>query len=414
MTAQLSIHLPGASRAAGWGTRRRGWPAVVFFASGTNDCGEIRGFADLAIHVGFCAAVIGPPALDELERHAGTGLQVFGDTGAYSEVTARNVAGAGFPLAPTHTSVRESITEEDWESRLAVLERVAAAFGSAFTVVAPDRVGDQETTLARLLAYRTHVRTLARRGARILLPLHSGGLGLAAFHLEASRLLGIPLVPAFPIPKARTTAHDVLRFATVARPREIHLLGVGLRSRWPRELLPLLAKELPKLRVSMDANLITSAVGRRADGTAGRRLTAAQDAIRQRGFPRAFGETVNSAWDIHADYTDCVALPSTWLGPAALRAVADALSLSRERSRHWRKDPDAFLQAPIDGPDSPSWWEHPAMEAALEAAWLRHLHRLHTAPRKAEAIRRTFRRHPAAGQFTPRHAARPRCRLKLE
>lgn len=412
MSAQLSIHLPDGNRAAGWGTRRRGWPAVVFFASGTNDCGEIRSFADLAIHVGFCAAVIGPTALGELERHAGTGLQVFGDTGAYSEVSTRNVATAPFPPAPT--AAREAITEEDWASRLAVLERVAAAFGSAFTVVAPDRIGDQETTLARLLTFRKQVRTLARRGARILLPLHSGGLDLAAFHLEASTLLGIPLVPAFPIPKGRTTAHDVFRFATLARPREIHLLGVGLRSRRPRELLPLLAKELPGLRVSMDANLITSAVGRRADGTAGRRLTAAQDAVRQRGFPRAFGETVDSAWDIRADYTDSVALPSTWLGPAALRAVADALSLSGEHRGRWRKDPDAFLQAPIDGPDSPSWWEHPAMEEALEAAWMRHLHRLHTAPRKAEAIRRTFRRHPAAGQFAPRHAARPGCRRELE
>src|SRR4051812_39736282 len=135
LSLQLSLHFPGASAAAGWGTRRRGWPAVVFFASGSNDCGEIRGFADLGIHVGFSAAMIGPAALRELERHAGSGLQVFGDTGAYSEVSARRVPRATSPLTHAPTSVRDAITEGDWEARLAVLERAAAAFGSALSVV---------------------------------------------------------------------------------------------------------------------------------------------------------------------------------------------------------------------------------------------------------------------------------------
>jgi hypothetical protein len=45
------------------------------------------------------------------------------------------------------------------------------------------------------------------------------------------------------------------------------------------------------------------------------------------------------------------------------------------------------------------------MQHALDEAWLRHLHRLHTAPRKERAIRAAFRDHPAAGQFPP--VARP-------
>lgn len=400
MTRQLSLDLSGTPTAR----RSRSRPPILFFASGTNDCGEIRGFADLGIHIGFSAAAIGQGGLDELERHAGTGLQVFGDTGAYSECSSRRTSAREEPCVPSADA--EGIQPEDWQSRLALLDRVAAMYGSSFTVVAPDRVGDQEATLDRLTGYRREIRALARRGARILVPLHAGTRSLAAFHRETGALLGIPTIPAFPVPRGRTPAMEVLHCTVETAPRSIHLLGAGLRSRWARELVPLLSRRHPALHVSMDANLITSAVGRRVDGTPQRPLTAAQDTIRHRGFPRAFGETVDAEWAIHADYTDAVALPSTWLGPAPRRAIARALSLSSDESRRWRSDPDGFLQRPIDGPGSPSWWEHPAMEAALDAAWLNHLHRLHTAPRKAEAIRATFASHPAAGQFVPRRPTR--------
>jgi len=212
------------------------------------------------------------------------------------------------------------------------------------------------------------------------------------------------------MPKGGTTARDVLSFVESVRPSRIHLLGLGLRSRRERDLMPLLALRAPGMRVSMDANLITSAVGRRADGSPSRRLTAVQDGIRGRGFPRAFGDVADPAWGIHADYTDSISFPSAWLGPAGLRRVAAAAALSPPQTRRWRRDPDAFLQEPVSGgPGSLRWWEHPTMQHALDEAWLQYLHRLHTAPRKERAIRIAFRNHPAAGQFAPftRPAARP-------
>ncbi|HEX2219338.1 MAG TPA: hypothetical protein VHG35_11090 [Gemmatimonadales bacterium] len=401
---QLALALPapraGASRLPGT------WPKTLFYASGTNDAGEIRGFAALGIPVGFCAAHVGPSALAELDRLHATGAPVFGDTGAYGEVSAP----AG-PEATERLAVVRPITGEEWEARLAVYDRVAARFGARFDAVAPDRVGDQEVTLERLLAFRFRIRALAARGARILLPLHRGARPLPGFFAEARRLLGIDLVPAFPMPKGGTTARDMLSFVASVRPPRIHLLGLGLRGRRARDLLPLLALGAPGIRVSMDANLITSAVGRRADGSPARRLTAAQDAIRRRLLPRAFADVVDRAWGIHADYTDSVSLPSGWLGPTGLRRVAAAAGLSPSQSHRWRRDPDAFLQEPVSGgSDSILWWEHPLMELALGEAWLQHLHRLHTAPRKERAIRMVFKDHPAAGQFplfAPR-AALPR------
>lgn len=408
VSSQLALHFPGPPPPSP-GTRRAGWPSVTFYASGTNDSGEIRGFANLGIHVGFSASVIGPAALRELERHARSGLLVFGDTGAYSEeVPGAHPQGTTTP-GRTRTSRTREISPHDWEARLGVLERVARTFGDRFSVVAPDRVGDQEGTLARLQAHAPRIRLLARHGARVLLPLHAGHRALHDLFTEASAILGIPVVPAFPLPKDRTAAHDVLEFTRSARSRDVHLLGLGLRSRWTRQLLPLLARQVTGLHVSMDANLITSAVGRRSDGSAARALTAAQDQIRERGYPDAFGESTDPEWGIHADFTDSAALPSTWLGPSATRAVAAAAGLSPTQTARWKKDPDGFLQRRTSPhPDSPRWWQHPAMQTALEDAWVSHLHRLHTAPRKAEAIQTAFASHPAAGQFgsaTERRAA---------
>jgi hypothetical protein len=201
--------------------------------------------------------------------------------------------------------------------------------------------------------------------------------------------------------KGRASVQDVILFAKLARPREVHLLGLGLRSRSARLFLPLLARQFSGINVSMDANLITAAVGRRIDGSAARRLTAAQDAIRRRGFPDPFGETSEPEWQIHADYTDSASFPSSWLGPAGLRNVAAAAGLSPEQTAQWRKDPDAFLQRRIaPHGDAPRWWQNPVLDLAIESEWMRHLHRIHAAPRKARAICSVFHDHPAAGQFT--------------
>lgn len=215
MDPQLTLALPDLRRG-----RRGTWPDTLFYASGTNDAGEIRGFAALGIPVGFCAAEVGPSGLAELDRLHGTGMPLFGDTGAYGEVSADPVrqAAAGAPPAPGKLAVVRPITAEEWERRLAVYDRVAARFGERFDAVAPDRVGDQEETLERLLAFRFCIRALAARGARILLPLHGGPQPLPAFHAEARRALGVDLVPAFPMPKGGTTARDVLATAAALSP----------------------------------------------------------------------------------------------------------------------------------------------------------------------------------------------------
>jgi len=193
MDPQLTLALPNPRAGRPRRGRRGTWPDTLFYASGTNDAGEIRGFARIGIPIGFCAAVVGPTALAELDRLHGAGMPVFGDTGAYGEVSAdlARQAATGAPAEPGKLAVARPITVEEWERRLAIYDRVALRFGERFDAVAPDRVGDQEETLERLLAFRFRIRAIAARGARILLPLHGGPRPLAAFHAEARRVLGV-------------------------------------------------------------------------------------------------------------------------------------------------------------------------------------------------------------------------------
>lgn len=257
------------------------------------------------------------------------------------------------------------IADVEWECRLALYGRLARSLGRQLYAVTPDRVGDQDVSLRRMATHPDAIRAVA-----------------------AERLLRVPLVPAFPMPKARATTADILDTIGILQPARVHLLGLGPRSARAREILGLLTLRAPAVRVSMDANLVVSAVGRLHDGSPARPLTRAQDAIRARGFPDVFGEVVDPEWDIHVDYTASISLPSEWIG---------------RQSTRWFRDPDGFLQEPIHlaEPDGPARWEDPALASALDGAWRHYLDRRHTAPRKAEAIRRTFATHPAAGQFAP-------------
>lgn len=377
------------------------WPRIVFYASGSNSPGEIRGFAALGIPVGFCAGVIGGPGLQELERQKDTGLMVFGDSGAYSEVALpRTGRGAvGHEHRCRRMAVVRAITPEQWGTRLEIYERIAASYGGRFAAVAPDLVGDQEGTLRRVFTYRATLHNLANAGAKLLLPLHQGVRGLAAFHEEVEETLGIGMVPAFPMLKGTTPLPELMRFVATRTPPEIHLLGLGIRSPRARTVLPLLARSSPMTFVTMDANLITASVGRKENGSAARPLTAAQDEITAQGHPRSFRDISDASWDIHTDYTDAISDPAEWLGPAALRQVAAGLGLTREQTARWVRDPAVFLQQQVAGSDSIRWWENPAMSGALDHAWYEYVDRLHANARRAEAIRMAFAMHPAAGQF---------------
>jgi hypothetical protein len=179
------------------------------------------------------------------------------------------------------------MTDRHWSRVLGLYRRLGAALGRQLSAVAPDRVGCQTTTLARLAAYRSELRELHAMGVRVLLPVQRGAMSQADFYWAACDVLGFAPVPALPCKKAATSAQEAAAFACAvydlaspgwAPPRTIHLLGLGARNRRAAEYLGAIAGAAPGVQIQMDAVVITALAGR-ANGPGGkpRVLTAAND-----------------------------------------------------------------------------------------------------------------------------------------
>lgn len=245
-------------------TKTTGTKAATYFASGSNRPGEIRGFGELGHAVGVAAPEVMNSATATVELEA-SAVPVFLDSGAFSEVE----------FGERGPEVVRPISDAEWKARLAYAERLAAALGSKLYFVAPDQVGFAGATLGRLSRYRREVRRIARKGARVLVCLQ--GADKVEFFRKASLALDIPrarLVAALPMKKNATSPEQVLEFARVAKPKAIHLLGLGAANRKAPELVA--ALEEMGVEVSLDSNLIRANVGR---GENPRRLTRALDEV---------------------------------------------------------------------------------------------------------------------------------------
>lgn len=241
---------------------------VAVFASGSNRPGEVRGMAAAGIDVGVAAPELNEAAIQELLKLDGTDVNVFVDSGAFGEVQFSQAAG-GFEVV-------RPISPDDWAGILSLYRRLAQGLGCQAWLVAPDRVGSQVETLARLARYATELRELRELGARILVPMQAGALSLAAFAARVDEVLGFgDWTPAMPCKKAATEPHVVARFVEARRPAHVHLLGLGARNvRVNQYLTPFTDG---RTSVSLDANWITANVGRKAGL---RPYTAARDAAK--------------------------------------------------------------------------------------------------------------------------------------
>ena len=123
--------------------RRRFPTLAAIFASGANRVGDLFGFVAAGIAPGVALPEVNAAAAGLLVRLAGAGVPLFLDSGAFSEVE----------FGPMGPQVTAAITDAEWRERLAMMLDVAAAGGASVTAVAPDQVGFQGETLARLGRY---------------------------------------------------------------------------------------------------------------------------------------------------------------------------------------------------------------------------------------------------------------------
>ncbi len=240
-------------------------PTAVF-ASGSNRPGEIRGFASVGHDIGVAIPELNREAIDELKNLAGTDVQIFVDSGAFSEVR----------FGANGREIVKPITHEEWIRRLAIYRELAEALGDQVWIVAPDAVGDQRDTIRRLARYGYLVREIACLGARVLVPMQSGELRYDEFARAVDLALGFDRwVPSVPCKKAAASPADVADLVAARKWSHVHLLGLGPRNRnVAAYLAPFAADDAPS--VSLDSCWIAANVGR--GGSKPRRYTRARDA----------------------------------------------------------------------------------------------------------------------------------------
>lgn len=252
----------------GLDVREPSWPRTenqptAYFASGSNQTAEIRALGYVGADIGVAAPHVGKPAEAELLALRGTDVQVFVDSGAFSEVK----------FGPAGREVVKPMRDADWQAVLGLYERLSV-LGEQLWIVAPDCVGDQQETLQRLWCYSHRVRALRGAGVRILVPVQKGELSQTAFAARIDEALGFEdWIPALPCKKAATSAREVAVFVANRLPQHVHLLGLGIRNRRLGSYLDALAGT----SVSLDSCWIAANVGRAGGG---RRLTRARDAAR--------------------------------------------------------------------------------------------------------------------------------------
>ena len=356
-------------------------PTPIYFASGSNHPGEIAGFAELGQPVGVSADRCGSSCMETLFRLSFSGLPVFVDSGAFSEVEFPD-EGPPVVVAP--------ISDEEWRRRLALYRTLALGFGERLYVVAPDRVGDQAETLARLRRYAPQMQVIAGLGANVIVPLQRGPLSLAAFHRAAAEALGMAeadTIPGIPSKKRATDAEALVAWLKAARPTRLHLLGLGRDSPRASAVLDAIQRFAPGAQVSMDSVLIRAHVGATGGDRGGARaFTRASHEVRDELAERRFDDD-----DGLPGYTDTVAFLDVWATRAELARIAEAAGLGRDERLAFISDPSAWLASPVheEEPDGARWYDVPQVAAAVDAGWARYRKRAEGEEAKRRAVVRT-------------------------
>ena len=208
------------------------------FRSGMSSASDLRGAIDAGVPVGVVAQRLTTRSLVlGLPNYLRAGGAVFVDSGAFSELTT----GA----------------EPDWDKVISCYETLLLMSDNVerLYVVAPDKVGDQLASLARLGKYKRRIIQLAQSGVKVIVPIQAGDLS-AADVLDTIRLIleGAPFVIGIPsnkealsIEECATLHHDAF-----------HILGRVQVDQLQQARIDALMSASPKAELTADASWIRS------------------------------------------------------------------------------------------------------------------------------------------------------------
>lgn len=264
--------------------------AMKHFASGVNSPGDALGLAGSLRHFGITATDIRDGLLEAAFMYAGNLQRLFVDTGAFGEVA----------FGPEGVRVVRPITDADWDQIFVLLLRCVIAYGKRCYVVAPDRVGCQPTTLARMELFAARVQLLAELGGQVIVPVQKGELAMSEMFRRSCEILGVhDPIAGVPMKKDATSLDD-LRELVSSLPRHcrIHLLGIGPESPrfWPA--VEMILELRPDADITSDSVTLRRLVGRTNGPKGGpRALTRYQDQLRaEGGWPSHAVKAVALEW----------------------------------------------------------------------------------------------------------------------
>ena len=307
---------------------------VRYFASGSNNPGEILGLAEVGIDSGIVADRIKPEVIRAIAEAVAEfpDTRIFVDSGAFSEVDFST----GRPV------IAEPISDEEWKERLDGYRKIGEAIGAQLFAVAPDAVAHQDLTLERMKKYAPLVQAVAATGANILIPVQKGQTPMPEFWRQQVEALGVPeeqLVASVPMMKDATSTAEYAHFVSTARPKRVHLLGLGPKNDRFDELV---AATPEGTELMCDSVLVTSLVGwTNGPGGGPREYTAAQAVGTEElkaESQRLIAEKL-AGWS----FEQAAQRLSQWATPGGLKKIAAALKLSGQEKRQLLKDPDDWI-----------------------------------------------------------------------
>ena len=203
----------------------------TWFSSGLQFTAEIRAMTDLGIPCGISLNRADEALLTCLEEQEPRISSLFVDSGAFSE------------------SGDAPLSDADWVHKLDLYDRLIRVYGKKCVIVAPDRVGDQEHTLALLRRYKARLMPMLK-ASNVIVPLQictsqltlfedDGAKGMTQREMYdvAREILNDEIIAGIPFKKKATSLHAYATFLRSARPPRVHILGVTpFGERW-RELI---------------------------------------------------------------------------------------------------------------------------------------------------------------------------------
>lgn len=369
----------------------------VVFGSGASRLADLRGQVLAGISPGVVATeLVGRDGrvssgmevvIRDLEALRGTELHVFLDSGAFSEVDNQG-------------RLAKPISDQDWRVRLTLYARLARSLGGQLYLVTPDKRFDQVETLARIERYAPELRSIQALGAKFMIPLQQGEMGIREMLRLGEGLLGFPLIPAFPTRNPSMTDEVIISFVRDVQPQAIHLLGMGPKNHRSEGLVARIQQASPGVSITQDANLIAAM----AVKSPPRALYFELDWIEARD---QFEDESYPDWGEAHSYSDWGTHPNAWLDRAGREAVASELGLDGADLALFATDPEAWMEVQAETEEEDYWWgPYNPLWGALERAWARMLGESLNSPRRMEAIRRALLGQPFAGHFVDLHVWR--------